>query len=140
MNNREKHLQHWITAVRVLFASFLIFISLPGIQGPFEYLGWIYGLRLFGRQVGLSVAVIAPWIGIVLAACLVSGACVQGALLGGMVFLTFWMYGEIRTSAMNVTWLCGGLLLVLALLTFVYTLVRADGAREGADDPAPRCM
>lgn len=72
---------------RVALGVFLLWSSFQGIRRPYDFLGNVYEYELVGPKLGMLVAIIVPWLELMLGACLVGGILVGGALLASIVFL-----------------------------------------------------
>jgi len=55
-----------------IMGTSLIFSSIPHLTNPYYFLGTIYSYRLIGPGVGQFVAIVLPWLQVVLGICLVT--------------------------------------------------------------------
>jgi uncharacterized membrane protein YphA (DoxX/SURF4 family) len=67
--------------VRLIIGAMFIISSLSKIQRPFDFLSSVYSYELAGPRLGLIVAIVLPWMELIVGICLVGGVFVGGALL-----------------------------------------------------------
>lgn len=80
----------WLS--RFCLALVLLLAALPKLRQPYAFFDSVFGYQIVSPHVALLVAMVVPWSELLVAACLLlglaqRGACVVGALLGG-VFVT----------------------------------------------------
>lgn len=75
---------------RLLLGGVLLWSSIPKLQNPYDFLSSVYDYELVGSQVGLALAVILPWLELILGICLIAGVLELGAFtLSTCLFLVF---------------------------------------------------
>lgn len=88
--SREGTVSGFVVVVRLGLGAMFIASSLPKIRLPYEFLSDVYSYEIVGPKMGLLVAMVLPWLELLVGICLVGGVFVGGALLGsialGMVF------------------------------------------------------
>ncbi|HQN36009.1 MAG TPA: MauE/DoxX family redox-associated membrane protein [Sedimentisphaerales bacterium] len=70
--------------IRLGLGCLFVWSSLPKIQLPHDFLGHVYAYRLVGPASGMFVAMVLPWIELMVGICLLGGVFVTGALLACM--------------------------------------------------------
>jgi len=82
--------------LRVGLGLLFLWVSLPKLTQPFDFLASVYDYELVGPQLGVAIAFALPWIELILGTCLVLGLMDRGALvlsifLFGIFLLARWM-------------------------------------------------
>ncbi len=77
--------------IRLALGCMFVWSSLPKIQLPHEFLGDVYAYRLVGPVSGMLVAMILPWLELLVGSCLLGGVLVMGALLGCMAMASMFI-------------------------------------------------
>ena len=75
------------TASRIGLGLLFLWDSLQGIRWPYEFLGNMYEYELTGPRLGILLAMVVPWLELVMGVCLLGGVIVTGALLASILFL-----------------------------------------------------
>ena len=70
-----------LVLVRVGIGCVFLMGSIPKLRQPHAFLGSIYRYELVGPKVGFLVAMVLPWLELVVAICLIGGILAGGALL-----------------------------------------------------------
>ncbi|MFH0910323.1 MAG: hypothetical protein V1918_02255 [Planctomycetota bacterium] len=70
--------------------------SLTALQQPYESLGSIYSLCLFGPRVGMFVAMVLPWFSLLISLCLLGDIFSEGALLAVFIPCAVIIFGYIN--------------------------------------------
>ncbi len=71
--------------VRLGLGCMFLYSSLPKIRQPYDFLSAVYNYELVGPKLGLLVAMVLPWLELLVGICLVGGIFVSGALLVSIV-------------------------------------------------------
>lgn len=67
--------------VRLALGCLFLWSSLPKIRQPYDFLSSVYNYELVGPKVGVLVAMVLPWLELLVGICLVGGIFISGALL-----------------------------------------------------------
>ncbi|MHC4744521.1 MAG: MauE/DoxX family redox-associated membrane protein [Planctomycetota bacterium] len=78
---RPQLLRGFIFVVRVGLGCLFLWSSLPKIRQPYDFLSDVYNYELVGPKLGLMVAMVLPWLELLVGICLIGGIFVGGALL-----------------------------------------------------------
>lgn len=75
--------------LRLSLGIMFLWSALPKLNMPYDFLSSVYDYQLVSSRAGLVVAMLIPWLEIILAVCLVGGLFTSGAfltasLLGGV--------------------------------------------------------
>ena len=84
MPRRDQVLAAFVLVVRLGLGFTFILSSMPKIRQPFIFLGSVYGYEIVGPQMGVLVAVVLPWLELLVGVCLVGGVFVGGAFLASI--------------------------------------------------------
>jgi putative oxidoreductase len=77
-------------ACRIILAIIFFYAAIEKIADPGEFAGAIYNYQLLPDFAVNALAVILPWVEVIIAMCLVAGFYVRGAaLISSALFLTF---------------------------------------------------
>jgi uncharacterized membrane protein YphA (DoxX/SURF4 family) len=76
-----------IAVTRLGLGCVFLWSSLPKIRQPYDFLSGVYEYELVGPTVGIAVAMVVPWMELVLGIALVGGVFAGGALLGSAILL-----------------------------------------------------
>jgi putative oxidoreductase len=123
----------FVLVVRLGLGFLFIMSSMPKIRQPYVFLGSVYAYELVGPQLGVLVAMVLPWLELLVGVCLVGGVFVGGALLAstGMgVLFTFvlasalWRHLDISCGCFS-TSLAGKISYVTLIRAIVITLCSA---------------
>ena len=142
--SKEQVLAGFALVVRLGLGVMFIASSLPKIRLPYAFLSDVYGYELVGPKMGVLVAMVLPWLELLVGVCLVGGIFVGGALLAssglGMMFtfvLASALYRRLDIS-------CGcfssaaGKISYLTLIRAILITVLSAGAYAGTVFLAPR--
>lgn len=84
----RRRLYNWLdmltVVIRLSLGCLFVWSSLSKIQLPHDFLGHVYAYRFVGPVSGMFVAMVLPWLELLVGACLLSGVFVTGALLACM--------------------------------------------------------
>jgi uncharacterized membrane protein YphA (DoxX/SURF4 family) len=89
----QRRLYNWLdmltVVIRLGLGCLFVWSSLSKIQLPHDFLGHVYAYRLAGPVSGMFVALVLPWLELLVGTCLLGGIFVTGALLAcmGMAFV-----------------------------------------------------
>jgi len=67
--------------IRLGLGGLFLWSSLSKIRQPYDFLSTIYNFELVGPKAGMLVAMVLPWLELLVAICLIGGIFVSGALL-----------------------------------------------------------
>ncbi len=71
----------FILTARLLIGSLFILSSLPKIRQPYEFLSNVYDYEMVGQWTGVLIAMVLPWLELIIGICLLSGLLLSGAFL-----------------------------------------------------------
>jgi uncharacterized membrane protein YphA (DoxX/SURF4 family) len=83
MPGKERAMAAFVLVVRLGLGVMFIASSVPKILQPYMFLGNVYAYELVGPKIGLVVAMVLPWLELLVGACLVGGVFVGAGLLAG---------------------------------------------------------
>ena len=78
---REQLFSGFVLVVRLGLGCMFLYGSLPKIRQPYDFLSSVYNYELVGPKLGVLVAMVLPWLELLVGICLVGGIFVSGALL-----------------------------------------------------------
>lgn len=90
---------HAQSLLRWAVGIILIMSALPKLQSPQLFLTKIFEYELLGPNMGTILAMVIPFLEIILAACLLGGICVESAL-----FLAVLLFGAFLTAESSAVW------------------------------------
>jgi uncharacterized membrane protein YphA (DoxX/SURF4 family) len=67
--------------IRLGLGCLFLWSSLPKIRQSYDFLSSVYGYEIVGPKIGLLVAMVLPWLELLMGICLIGGIFVSGALL-----------------------------------------------------------
>jgi len=85
--NRRRIGAGLVIVVRVVLGCVFVYSGLVKIQHPYDFLSNLYAYELTGPRTGILVAVVLPWLEVMLGICLVSGLLAGGAMLSSAILL-----------------------------------------------------
>ena len=91
-SRRERLFYGFTLLIRLSLGCLFLWSSLPKIRQPYDFLSSVYNYELVGPKLGMLVAVILPWLELLVGLCLLGGIFVGGALLlsiGMAIMFTF---------------------------------------------------
>ncbi len=96
--------------IRLGLGCLFVWSGLSKIQLPHSFLGDVYAYRLVSPVLGMFVAMVLPWLELLVGACLLSGVCVLGALLlcGGMAVVFTAFIASALHQGLNISCGCFG--------------------------------
>ena len=121
--------------VRLGLGCLFLWSSLAKIQLPYDFLGDVYAYRLVGPVSGMFVAMVLPWVELLVGACLLGGVFVGGALLASLgmgILFTFvlgsalWRHLDISCGCFGST--AGATISYLTLIRAIVITVLSAGA------------
>lgn len=72
-------------AIRIVAGAILLWSSIAKLKQPHDFLQTVYSYELVGPAIGMIVAMVLPWLELLLGMCLLLGVLSGGALLGGVL-------------------------------------------------------
>lgn len=84
---------------RVIVGCVFLMSSLPKIRHPYDFLSNVYGFELVSPPLGQLVAMVLPWVELILGICLLGGIFMGGALL--MSILLAILFTIVQASAIQ---------------------------------------
>jgi uncharacterized membrane protein YphA (DoxX/SURF4 family) len=96
--------------VRVALGCMFLYSALPKIRQPYDFLSTVYSYELVGPKLGLLVAMVLPWLELLVGICLLGGIFVSGALLAsaGMAAMFAFVLGWALYQGMRISCGCFG--------------------------------
>lgn len=96
--------------IRLGLGCLFVWSSLSKIQLPHEFLGHVYAYRFVGPVTGMFVAMVLPWLEMLVGACLLGGIFIKGALLAcvGMAVMFVTAIGWALHLGLNINCGCFG--------------------------------
>jgi putative oxidoreductase len=78
---RQRLLLGGMDALRIGLGIMFLWSSLFKIRQPYDFLHAVYAYEIVGRQMGVLVAAVLPWVELFVGIALISGVCATGAML-----------------------------------------------------------
>jgi uncharacterized membrane protein YphA (DoxX/SURF4 family) len=78
---RQRLRSGFTVVVRLGLGCLFLYSALPKIRQPYDFLSSVYKYELAGPKLGVLVAMVLPWLELLVGVCLVGGIFVSGALL-----------------------------------------------------------
>ncbi|MGE5611450.1 MAG: MauE/DoxX family redox-associated membrane protein [Bacillota bacterium] len=91
--------QGLLIAVRLALGITLLVSALPKILRPYDFLGNIYEYQLVGPTGGMIVAMILPWLELLLGVCLIGGLFLGGSLFTAAALMI--VFTAVQSSALH---------------------------------------
>ena len=104
---QNKYLYGFTQFLRIVLGCIFLLSSIPKIQHSYDFLSNIYGYELVGAKTGMMVAMILPWLELLLGICLVGGVFISGALLVSLVLSIIFCYVQISVIQRGLLINCG---------------------------------
>ncbi len=73
-----------VLVVRLAVGCIFIASSIPKLRQPYDFLASVYSYELVGPELGVIIAMVLPWLELLVGICLVGGIFVTGALLASI--------------------------------------------------------
>ena len=83
-SNRGQFFYGFNLVVRLALGCLFLWSSLPKIRQPYDFLSSVYNYELVGPKFGVLVAMVLPWLELLVGICLVGGIFISGALLASI--------------------------------------------------------
>lgn len=93
--------------MRLGLGCVFLWSSLPKLRQPYDFLSNVYEYELVGRNLGLAVTMVFPWMELVLGICLLGGILVTGALLGATVLTAIFTFAQASAMYRRLEISCG---------------------------------
>jgi uncharacterized membrane protein YphA (DoxX/SURF4 family) len=110
--------------VRVALGCLFIYGSLPKIRQPYDFLSSVYEYELLGPKLGMLVAMVLPWLELMVGVCLVGGIFVSGGLLACVIMAAAFTFAIASALYRGLEISCGCFGATGDLITY-WTLTRA---------------
>jgi hypothetical protein len=91
----------------IVLGVILLASALPKIFHPYHFLGNVYEYELVGPRLGTAVAIVLPWLELILGVCLVGGICLGGALLTASGLMAVFMFAQASAIHRRLAISCG---------------------------------
>jgi len=110
--------------VGLALGCMFIYSSLPKIRQPYDFLASVYSYELVGPKLGILVAMVLPWLELLVGVCLIGGIFISGALLAsvGMAAMFTFVLASVLYRGLEISCGCFG---ASAEIISYSTLVRA---------------
>jgi len=69
---------------RLALGVVFIASSIPKLRQPYDFLADVYGYEMVGPKLGIAVAMVLPWLELLVGICLVGGIFISAALLAAI--------------------------------------------------------
>jgi uncharacterized membrane protein YphA (DoxX/SURF4 family) len=108
--NRPAWIKWSIVAMRLILGVVLIAAALPKIRDPYAFSINIREYQMIGEQLGRWMAVVLPWLELVVGALLIAGVWVNAASLisGGMMVMFILAVGSAMARGLDIDCGCFG--------------------------------
>ncbi len=93
--------------VRLLLGGTLIWTGLIKINRPYDFLGVVYSYQLVGPRFGFIVAMLLPWLELVVGITLLAGLLINGSLLLASAMGLLFIYVEASALHRSLPISCG---------------------------------
>lgn len=103
----EKKLRHIALAARLILSGVFIYASWNKILHPAAFAEAVFNYQLLPVQLVNSVALILPWLELILGVLLLSGIWVSGAVLGINLLMVMFLVAMIINTARGLNISCG---------------------------------
>lgn len=70
-----------LASLRLGIGFIFLWASLPKLRQPYDFLSNVYAYQLVGPRTGVFIAVVLPWLELIIGICLLGGILVSGAFL-----------------------------------------------------------
>ena len=124
---RQRLRSGFAVVVRLGLGCLFLYSSLPKMRQPYDFLSSVYNYELVGPKLGVLIAMMLPWLELLVGVCLVGGIFVGGALLVSIamgVMFTF-VIASALYRGLNIS--CGCFSTSIAEQVGYTTLIRACG-------------
>jgi len=88
-------------------AAIFIASSFPKLRNPHLFLDSVYGYELLGPSAGIFIAIIVPWLELVIAANLLIGIFVEGTLLAAFILAVIFTFANTWAVVRGIKVSCG---------------------------------
>lgn len=126
---RQRAAAGFLFVVRLILGAVLLWAALGKIREPYDFLSSVYDYALVGPDLGMLVAMVLPWLELLLGICLLGGLFVGGALLSSAALGVVFVFVQASAMSRGLDIACGcfsGLTSVASQETISYaTILRA---------------
>ncbi len=142
MKSLRKDLRAWVGGftffVRVGLGCMFLASALLKIRQPYDFLSTVYSYELVGPKLGTVVAMVMPWLEMLVGICLLGGVFVSGALLtcAGMGAMFTFVLASALYRGLDISCGCftssvGGRISYITLIRAIVILVVSGAAYLG---------
>jgi len=110
--------------VRIVLGCLFLYSAVAKIRQPYDFLSSVYEYELVGPKLGMFVAIMLPWLELLVGICLVGGIFVGGALLASMAMAAMFTYVLVSALYRGLDISCGCFGGDKAVISY-FTLLRA---------------
>jgi|GEM_PF-288133 len=107
MVSRERLAKGAVFISRLVLGCVFISSSLPKLRLPYEFLSNVYNYELVGPKLGMLVAMVLPWLELLLGICLLGGIVLSGALLWSAILGAVFTFAQISALYRDLSITCG---------------------------------
>lgn len=93
--------------IRVGLGCMFLWSALPKIRQPYVFLSSVYEYELSGPKLGLMVAMVIPWLELILGICLIGGIFIGGALLATLALMVLFTFAHASVLSQGLAIRCG---------------------------------
>lgn len=112
--------------IRFVLGGIFVWSGLAKIRQPYDFLSNVYDYELVGAKLGLLVAVVLPWLEILVGAALLLGLFVGGGMLGAFFLTALFVGVQSSALARGLTIACGCFSTTSAGMISYTTLIRTS--------------
>lgn len=93
--------------IRLGLGGILLWSGVAKLRQPYDFLSNVYQYELLGPKMGMAVAMILPWVEVVIGLCLLAGLFVGGALLGSILLAAVFTFAQASAMRRGLSIECG---------------------------------
>lgn len=118
--------RYLVLGIRFLLGGIFVWSGLAKIRQPYDFLSNVYDYELVGAKLGLLVAVVLPWLEVLVGAALLIGLFAGGGMLGAFFLCALFVGVQSSALARGLTIACGCFSATSAGLISYTTLIRTS--------------
>lgn len=123
---RQRLRSGFAVVARLGLGCLFLYSSLPKIRQPYDFLSSVYNYELVGPKLGVLVAMVLPWLELLVGICLVGGIFVGGALLVSIAMAAMFTFAIASALYRGLNISCGCFSAARAEQVGYTTLMRAS--------------